>query len=219
MVDFLPKSGRAVLYPIYKGTYERGDELIRRYPHETAFYKDHVIMWAKDLARSIDYLETRKDIDADRLAYYGFSWGGRMGSDLPAVEKRIKVNVLYVAGPFPRVLPEVDAFNYVTRVKQPTLMLNGDLDLLFPARDLPAPHVRTPRHAGRGQEVAPVPGRTLGPPHGNDQGIAGVARSLPGTCPQLGNGNDGGCPERHRMLILSGELTEIRGEERRGRMA
>ena len=90
-------------------------------------------MWAKDLARSIDYLETRKDIDVGRLAYYGFSWGGRMGSTMPAVEKRIKVNVLYVAGlSFENAFPEVDEINYVTRVKQPTLMLNGDLDYYFP---------------------------------------------------------------------------------------
>jgi len=59
--SFLPllKSGRAVIFPIYKGTYERGDELDSDYPTETNFYKEHVIMWAKDLARSIDYLESR----------------------------------------------------------------------------------------------------------------------------------------------------------------
>jgi dienelactone hydrolase len=133
VVDFLPKSGRAVLYPIYKGTFERSDDLADDLPHDTALYKDHVIMWAKDLARSIDYLETRKDIDAGRLAFYGFSWGGRMGSTMPALEKRIKVNVLYVAGfSFQHAFPEVDEINYVSRVKQPTLMLNGDLDYYFP---------------------------------------------------------------------------------------
>ena len=36
-------------------------------------------MWAKDLSRTIDYLETRTDIDAARLAYYGVSWGGALG--------------------------------------------------------------------------------------------------------------------------------------------
>src|SRR5439155_19869305 len=50
-VDFLGKSGRAVLYPIYKATYERGGELHTDYAEETADYKDHVIMWGKDLAR------------------------------------------------------------------------------------------------------------------------------------------------------------------------
>ena len=30
-------------------------------------------------------------------------------------------------------LPEADQINYVTRVKQPTLILNGELDFFFPA--------------------------------------------------------------------------------------
>jgi dienelactone hydrolase len=132
-VDFVSKSGRAVLFPIYKGTYERGGDLHSDYPAETAFYKDYVIMWGKDLARSIDYLETRKDIDAGRIAYYGLSWGGALGAILPAVEKRIKANVLYVAGlNYQRALPEVDEINYVTRVVQPTLILNGEQDFFFP---------------------------------------------------------------------------------------
>ena len=49
-IDFLLKSGRAVIYPIYKSTYERGDELRSDYPTQTNFWRDHVIMWAKDSA-------------------------------------------------------------------------------------------------------------------------------------------------------------------------
>jgi eukaryotic-like serine/threonine-protein kinase len=132
-IDFLLKGGRAVMLPVYKGTFQRGDGLKSDYPKETAFYKDHVIMWVKDAARSIDYLETRQDIDADRIAYYGLSWGGALGAIIPAVERRIKVVVLYVAGfNFQRTLPEVDQINYVTRVIQPTLMLNGEFDFYFP---------------------------------------------------------------------------------------
>ncbi len=131
--DFLLKSGRAVIWPIYKGTYERGGDLHSDYPAPTTFYKDYVIMWGKDLSRSIDYLETRKDIDASRIAYYGLSWGAALGTILPAVEPRIRVNVLYVAGlEFQHALPEVDQINYVTRVRQPTLILNGELDFFFP---------------------------------------------------------------------------------------
>jgi dienelactone hydrolase len=132
-VDFLVKSGRAVLQPIYKGTFERGGELTSDYPTESTFWKDYVIMWGKDLARSVDYLETRSDVDSDRLAYFGLSWGAAMGNMMPAIETRLKANVLYVAGlNFQRALPEVDQINYVSRVKQPTLMLNGELDFFFP---------------------------------------------------------------------------------------
>ncbi|MEJ2085550.1 MAG: SUMF1/EgtB/PvdO family nonheme iron enzyme [Acidobacteriota bacterium] len=138
--DFLLKSGRAVMLPIYKGTYERGDDLRSDYPEETNFYKEHVIMWAKDLSRSIDYLETREDIDLQRLAYYGTSWGGALGAILPAIEERIKINVLYVAGlGFQRALPEVDQVNYVSRVTVPTVMINGEFDFFFPVETAQKP--------------------------------------------------------------------------------
>ena len=131
--DFIQQSGRALLWPVYKGTYERGGELKSDYPAPTAFYRDYVVMWAKDLARSLDYVETRKDLDATRVAYFGLSWGGAMGAIMPAVERRIKANILYVAGlNFQQALPEVDQINYVTRVRQPTLILNGELDFYFP---------------------------------------------------------------------------------------
>ena len=136
----LLNSGRAVMVPIYKGTYERKDELDSDYPEETTFYKDHVIMWAKDLSRSIDYLETRDDIDSQRLAYYGLSWGGALGGIMPAVEPRLRCNVLYVAGMlFQPALPEVDQINYVPRVTQPTLMLNGEYDFFFPVETAQKP--------------------------------------------------------------------------------
>ncbi len=138
--SYLMKSGRAVMLPIYKGTYERGDELDSDYPDESSFYKEHVIMWGKDLARSIDYLETRDEIDLNGLAYAGYSWGGAMGTIMPAIEPRIKVNVLVVAGLlFQRALPEVDQMTYVSRVTQPTIMINGEFDFFFPVNSSQKP--------------------------------------------------------------------------------
>lgn len=132
-VDFLVRGGRVVVLPVLKGTYDRGGELHSDYPSETATYRDHVIAWARDLGRTIDYLETRDDVDASRIGYFGLSWGGAQGAIMPAIEKRFRACVLYVAGlSFQRALPEVDAVNYVTRVTQPTLMLNGELDFFFP---------------------------------------------------------------------------------------
>jgi serine/threonine protein kinase/formylglycine-generating enzyme required for sulfatase activity/dienelactone hydrolase len=131
--DFLLKGGRALIYPIYKSTYEREDDLKSDYPEETNFWKEHVIMWAKDFSRSIDYLETRHEIDADRLAYYGVSWGGAMGGIIPAVEKRITVSILLVAGlMFQHSLPEAEPVNFLPRIKMPVLMLNAKYDFFFP---------------------------------------------------------------------------------------
>ena len=131
--DFILKSGRAVMFPIYKGTLTRGDELDSDYPDETNFYKEHVVMWVKDFSRSIDYLETRQDINSQKLAYYGLSWGAALGAIVPAVETRIKVSVLFVAGiSFQNSLPEVEPVNYLPRMKTPVLMLNGKYDQYFP---------------------------------------------------------------------------------------
>lgn len=133
--EMFPKSGRALLYPIYKSTYERGDELRSDYPNETNFYKEHVVMWTKDLSRSIDYLETRDDVDKNNLAFYGFSWGSSLGGTLLAVETRFKASILYVGGLlFQRSLPEVEMINYLPRVKTPVLMINGDQDFFYPYR-------------------------------------------------------------------------------------
>ena len=132
--DFLTRSGRAVVLPVYKGTYQRGGDLHSDYPNDSVQYRDYLIMWARDLGRAIDYVESRADLDATRLAYFGLSWGGALGAILPAIETRLHANVLYVAGLcFQRALPEADAINYITRVRQPTLMLNGELDFFFPA--------------------------------------------------------------------------------------
>jgi serine/threonine protein kinase/formylglycine-generating enzyme required for sulfatase activity/dienelactone hydrolase len=131
--EFLPKSGRALMYPIYKSTYERGDALHSDYPNQSNFWKEHVIMWCQDFSRSIDYLETREDIDRERLAYYGVSWGGAMGGIIPAVEKRIKASVLLVAGLlFQPSLPEAEPVNFLPRITMPVLMLNGKYDFFFP---------------------------------------------------------------------------------------
>ena len=131
--EFIGKSGRAFVYPIYKGTFERRDGLKSDLQEETVFYKDHVIMWRKDIGRTVDYLETRKDLFSEKIGYFGNSWGGFMGGIIPAVESRIKAVVLLVGGmQMNRSLPEVDQINFLPRVRQPILMLNGKYDMFFP---------------------------------------------------------------------------------------
>ncbi len=82
----------------------------------------------KDIRRSIDYLETRSEIDTQKLAYLGVSWGGGYGALIPAVENRFKVSIINAGGLGGNPRPEVDPLNYVTRVKIPTLMLHGVYD-------------------------------------------------------------------------------------------
>src|SRR6185295_12439415 len=142
-LDFLTRSGRALVVPIYKGTYERQDSLHSDYANESNLYKEHVIAWGKDLRRSIDYLQTRADIDTARVAYFGWSWGGYLGGIMPAIEPRFKAVVLLVAGlEFQRALPEVEPINYLPRIRIPVLMLNGEYDHYFPVETSQRPMFR-----------------------------------------------------------------------------
>jgi hypothetical protein len=127
-IDYLLKSGRAVMYPVYKGTFERNDGPVPREGHQLT---DWVIKLCMDFKRSVDYLETRPDIDISKLGFYGTSWGGSMGGMIPAIEERLKVNVLIVGGFNGALLPQVHAINYVSRIRIPTLMLNGRYDLRY----------------------------------------------------------------------------------------
>jgi formylglycine-generating enzyme required for sulfatase activity/dienelactone hydrolase len=126
-------SGRALIYPVYKSTYERGDDLKTGYTLPTASYRDHVIAWSKDLGRSIDYVETRSDLDARRVAFYGVSMGAKLAPVLAAVEDRVRLGILVSGGlAQQRSMPEADPFNFAPHVRQPILMVNGKFDFLFP---------------------------------------------------------------------------------------
>jgi len=62
----------------------------------------------------------------------GGSWGGWLGAVIPAVEERLKVSIIKAGGLRSTGRPEINPVNYVTRVKLPTLMLNGKYDMNFP---------------------------------------------------------------------------------------
>lgn len=97
-------------------------------------------MWRKDIGRCLDYLETRKDIQSDKIGYVGISWGGFLGGIYPAIEKRIKVIVLNVGGmEMEKALPEVDQINFLPRILQPVLMVNGKHDMYFPVETFQKP--------------------------------------------------------------------------------
>ena len=131
--DFLVPAGRAVAYPVLKGTYERDDGTRFSDPDQSNRYKEHVVRWSQDVSRTLDYLSTRADVDTTRFGYLGFSWGGRLGGVVLSMEPRFRAAVLTVAGfSFIRPQPEVDDINYMPRVHRPVLMINGRYDNTFP---------------------------------------------------------------------------------------
>ena len=134
--DFFIRSGRVLVYPIYAGTYERritgprGPNVIR----------DLMIQRGKEIRRTIDYLESRPDIDASRVAFYGISLGAQMGPMFLAIEPRFKTGVFFSGGFETWNIPaEVDPVNYAPRVKTPVLMVNGreDFDLPYATAQVP----------------------------------------------------------------------------------
>lgn len=69
----------------------------------------------------------------------GMSWGGGLGTIIPAVEDRLALNILVAGGLNLIGRPEVNAINYVNRITIPTLMLNGMYDRLVDQEIKPVP--------------------------------------------------------------------------------
>jgi eukaryotic-like serine/threonine-protein kinase len=131
-IDYVIKSGRAVLYPIYKETYER-------HPKDAAWPgavddRELTIQESKEVRRAVDYLETRPDIvDMNKLAYLGVSQGSAYGVIFTALEERFKAVVLLDGGFFlGTAVAGRDQADFAPRLKKPVLMVNGKYDFTFP---------------------------------------------------------------------------------------
>jgi pimeloyl-ACP methyl ester carboxylesterase len=119
----LLRSGRAVLYPVLKGNYDRRPAV----PDPDVGAKR-----AYDLNRSLDYLESRADIDGDRIAFAAVSSVTGAYLARPGFE-RLKALVLVAVGlPAIPLPPHRDAVNYAPRVRIPVLMINGRYDAVLP---------------------------------------------------------------------------------------
>jgi serine/threonine protein kinase/predicted esterase len=130
-LDFVIKSGRVVVYPIYKGTFERGGPSFSNLPPDEL--REWKFQCIKDVRRTLDYLETRSDIDKTKFAYYGYSWGAKLGTIVGAVENRFQAMIFAHGGfgPTPRQA-EIEELNFAPRVKVPVLMINGKYDHIYP---------------------------------------------------------------------------------------
>jgi dipeptidyl aminopeptidase/acylaminoacyl peptidase len=129
-IRYFVQSGRALMYPIYKGTYERRPKVPIR---GALAFRDQRFQWCKDLGRSIDYLETRPDIDRGKLTYHGISLGAIAALPCLAVEDRFQAAILQGGGlSTGKGSPEGDAFNFAPRIRIPVVMINGRNDFQVP---------------------------------------------------------------------------------------
>ncbi len=134
-LEYLLRSGRAAMYPIFWGTFDRfvglpSDPANGGYP-SPMFIREALIAWRKDLGRTLDYLQTRKDIGA--IGYLGVSSGAEYAPVLLAGEERVKAAVL-LSGAMPvqlRLMPESNPVNFAAHVTIPVLMVNGKYDSIL----------------------------------------------------------------------------------------
>jgi hypothetical protein len=131
-LDFLLKSGWVLAVVAFDGAFERQWSAERMQSMSSAErFRLQLRHWRAELGRTIDYLTTREDIEARTLGWYGISYGAITMLPLLAVEKRIGAAVLYSGGAALRSdLPASEqTYNYLPRVTQPVLMLNGRWDI------------------------------------------------------------------------------------------
>ena len=129
--DYIIQSGRAVMYPVYEDTYERRvQNLLPANPDSV----NEPIDWYKDAARSLDYLDTRTDIDKSHIAYLGVSMGSAEGVVFAALlQDRLCTAIFLDGGYFLVPAPHgIDQADFAPRMKKPVLMVNGRYDYTFP---------------------------------------------------------------------------------------
>jgi hypothetical protein len=136
-VDFLPRIGRAVLFLVYKGTYERH---IGRPATAPFWTRDLIIAWSRDFSRAIDYLQTRDDVDGRRLGYFSFS--NPVMPVLSAIDGRIAAGAHIGAGLNGELPAEFNPVNFAPRMKEPTLLVAGRYDFISPVERSQEPLLR-----------------------------------------------------------------------------
>ena len=141
----LVDTGRLVCIPVLKAAYERGDgtSVAQRWNTAPLQQRDNMIACCKDVSRTIDYLVTRPDVDAQRIVYFGISYGGCLGPACIVTDSRIDAALLMSAGYWPQEwhdkMPEVDSYQFFPHVKIPVLMINGSMDSIFPVESRQMP--------------------------------------------------------------------------------
>jgi pimeloyl-ACP methyl ester carboxylesterase len=123
--DYVPRSGRALVRPVLAGMYERSDRPVTP-PHRSP--RDQARAYVQDLGRTLDYLETRGDIDVSGLAYMGLSLGAAFGPLALAYEDRCRVAIFIAGG-----LSGPRSASTAPRVTVPVLLLGGRYDYMVPA--------------------------------------------------------------------------------------
>ena len=128
----LIKSGRAAFGVVINGYSERlrPQGYVPPDPAKVE-YRERSVNWITDVRRGLDYLETRKEIDPTKIAFFGPSAGARIGLILAAVETRYRAVILMGGGVSKRdsqTIAEANPINFAPHIRGPKLMVNGRFD-------------------------------------------------------------------------------------------
>ncbi len=128
----LIRGGRAVLAVVMKGMLERGFGPGWTMPEiNSVRFRDQMVRRATELRMGTDYIETRDDVDAEKIAYVSLSWGAGSRLGFAALDERYKAVVFIGGGIDERMkptLPEADNINFAPYISVPKLLLNGRSD-------------------------------------------------------------------------------------------
>ena len=128
------------------------------------------IQVVKDLQRAVDVLRSRPNVDDDRIAYVGFSWGGATGALFVGIERRLKTAALVVGhggqvshatGPvghklvsglpcasrvaWIRAMAPIEPIRFVGNANVPLLLQNGRFDEFVPGYEAEELHAAAPQ--------------------------------------------------------------------------
>jgi formylglycine-generating enzyme required for sulfatase activity/dienelactone hydrolase len=136
-VDFVPRSGRVLVWPVYTGSHERYDDYhADPGPERTALALERNRRIRDEIGRVIDYLNDDPEFDGSKVALMGLSHGSILASFSLATEPRIQTAVLYSVGIAPPIPvfsnPQNDPNVFWARVRQPILIINGRYDPIRP---------------------------------------------------------------------------------------
>lgn len=108
-------------------------------PRKGYFTQEEIyIQTTRDYRRALDFLETRSDIDAERIGMLGYSMGGTQTYLLTGVEPRVQVSVAVAAPAERSKFSPIAPQNFVRGIgERPFLTIMGTTDTMCPV-----PHAR-----------------------------------------------------------------------------
>jgi len=125
------RSGRAMFLVVLKGF--AGREPVGGYAHLEYGSPEHreiLKNWSVDMQRSLDYLETRPEIDAKKIAFWNNSQY-EYGAVFAAVDPRYAADIFIGTALYRRILtvtPELNPLFFFPHIRAPKLLMNGLYD-------------------------------------------------------------------------------------------